>query len=294
MKKIFITIGIVITVTAVAIIALGGDGSPVLSTLRRGSIALIRIEGAIFDSRAVIRQIHKYRDKRGVHAILLRIESPGGGVVAFQEIYRELIKVRDDYGKLIVVSMGSIAASGGYYISTAADWIVANPGTLTGSIGVIMNLRNLEDLYDKIGVKAKTIKSGEFKDTGSPFREMTQEEKALFQGIVDDTYEQFVEVVVVGRNMSEQKVRSLADGRILTGRQALGAGLVDELGNLQDAIDTTAKMAGIKGRPKIVSEKEKRFSIWDLILDLVLGLSPDILLPFYPPGGMSLEYRMVP
>ena len=300
MKKLVIPIAIVIAVISALVIVgltikisptLGADDSPEFPALRRGSIALIRIEGGIYDSREAIRQIHKYRDKRNIRAILIRIESPGGGVAASYEIYRELTKVRDNYGKPIVVSMGSVAASGGYYIATAADWIVANPGTVTGSIGVIMYLRNVEDLYEKIGVKARTIKSGEFKDSGSPFRDMTQEEKTLFQGIVDDMYEQFVEVVVKGRNMDEEKVRSLADGRILSGRQAFQAGLVDELGNLQDAIKATTKIAGIKGKPKIIFEKKRGFSIWDL----VLGSSRDLLTSLDHPGGIiSFEYRMAP
>lgn len=289
MKKLIIPIVVLIVIIVVIVIALGTSDSPGLLALRGGSIALIRVEGGIYDSREVIRQIHKYRDSRSVKAILIRIDSPGGGVAASQEIHEEVVRTRTDYGKPVVASMGAVAASGGYYIAVAADRIVANPGTVTGSIGVIANFTNLEDLYKKIGVESRVIKSGKFKDSGSPFRDMTKEEERLLQSLVDDMYKQFVEAVTKGRNMSEEKVLSIADGRIFSGRQALELGLVDELGNLQDAIQAAAKMGGIKGKPVVVSEKKRGFSI----LDLILGSSRDLSLPFDHLGGISLEYRMV-
>ena len=226
-------------------------------------IAIVEVKGVITQSSGVIEELQQYAQDQGVKAIILRVDSPGGGVGPAQEIYREIIKIRPK--KKVVTSMGSVAASGGYYIACASDRIVANPGTITGSIGVIMQFSNLEELLKKIGVKGVVIKSGEHKDIGSPFREMTPEEKRIMQEVLDNVHQQFIRAVAEGRKLDRSKVAEIADGRILTGEQAKQLGLVDEMGNLQDTIEITAKMVGIEGKPTILYPK-RRTSIWDLLL----------------------------
>ncbi len=251
-------------------------------------IALIKIEGVIVDSREVIDDLKKYKDNPAIKAILLRIDSPGGGVVPSQEIYEEVKKIREDGQKKVVVSMGTVAASGGYYIASASDRIVANPGTLTGSIGVIMELANVEGLLKKIGVDSLVIKSGRHKDIGSPFRKMKPEEREILQHLLDDIHNQFIEAVSSGRGLPEDKIRELADGRIFTGREAKEIGLVDDLGNLQDAIRLTADLVGIKGEPKIV-ETKRRLSWFDLLRNQWMGGLENVSIP---QAGISLKYLM--
>ncbi len=228
----------------------GGWGS-------QNKIALIRVEGVIVDSRKIVKALRRYRKNPDIKGILIRIDSPGGGVAPSQEIYDELIEIQREGLKKVVSSMGTVAASGGYYIASATDLIVANPGTLTGSIGVIMELTNIEGLLDKIGVEGITIKSGKNKDVGSPFRKMQKEERALLQGVLDDVHSQFIEAVAEGRSLRIDEVRRLADGRVFTGRQAQEVGLVDELGSLQWAIQRSAELAGIEGKPQIIEADEK-------------------------------------
>ncbi len=259
--------------------------SPVFTDDR---IALIRIEGVILDSKDTIDELKRYRENPAIKAILLRIDSPGGAVVPSQEIYQEIKRVREEGKKKVVSSMGTLAASGGYYIASATDKIVANPGTLTGSIGVIMELANVEGLMKKIGVESMVIKSGAHKDLVSPFRKMREEERQILQNVLDDVHEQFIEAVSEGRGMPIQKVRSLADGRIFTGRQAKEIGLVDELGNLQDAIRITASLVGIKGEPKVV-ETKKRFSLFDLFRDQFGAKWGSFPLA---PGAIQLKYLL--
>ncbi|MGZ3495509.1 MAG: signal peptide peptidase SppA [Thermodesulfobacteriota bacterium] len=228
-------------------------------------IAIVEVKGVIAQSSAVIEELQQYLADDGVKAIVLRVDSPGGGVGPAQEIHREIMRIRSTSKKKVVTSMGSVAASGGYYIACASDRIVANPGTITGSIGVIMQFSNLEELLKKIGVKGVVLKSGEHKDIGSPFREMTPEEKKIMQDVLDNVHEQFIQAVADGRKLDRSKVAQIADGRILTGEQAKNLGLVDQLGNLQDTIDITAKMVGIEGKPNIIYPKRK-ISIWDLLM----------------------------
>jgi len=183
--------------------------------------------------------------------------------------------------------MGSVAASGGYYIACASDKIVANPGTITGSIGVLMEFTNLEELFKKIGVKGVVLKSGEHKDIGSPFREMTPEEKKIIQMVIDNVHQQFVQAVAEGRKMDRDRVAQIADGRILTGEQAKQLGLVDDIGNLQDAIDLAAKEVAIEGKPNIIYPK-RRFSIWEILLKE----SANALLEVLKEKGVELNYRL--
>jgi len=200
-----------------------------------------------------------------VKGILVRVNSPGGGVAASHEIYREIVRIRDN-GMPVVVSMGAVAASGGYYISCPADVIVANPGTMTGSIGVIMHVPIVEELMDKVGFDVETIKSEEYKDVGSPFRQMTAGDRELLKSVILDVYDQFTAIVLEEREIEKEKLMTLADGRILTGRQAYEAGLIDTLGTFEDAKLICGERAGIKGDPRIITPR-KRLRSW--ITDLM-------------------------
>ena len=237
-------------------------------------IAIVEVKGVIAQSSGIIEELQQYVDDKDVKAIILRIDSPGGGVGPSQEIYREVMKIR--LKKKVVTSMGAVAASGGYYIASASDLIVANPGTITGSIGVIMQFSNLEELLKKIGIKGVVLKSGEHKDIGSPFREMTPEEKRIMQEVLDNVHQQFIQAVADGRKLDRAKVAEIADGRIFTGEQAKNLGLVDQMGNLQDTIEVTAKMVGISGKPNVIYPK-KRFSIWELLMRDMASAIIDVL-----------------
>ncbi len=231
----------------------------------KDKVALIELKGVIISSEDIVRQVKKYAKSSAVKAIVLYVDSPGGGVSASEEIFQELKKAR--YKKPVVISMGSVAASGGYYVSLGGSKIVANPGTITGSIGVIAQFPNFKKLLDKIGIDFEIIKTGKFKDSGNPYRGLTDEERRYFQSVINDAYEQFVNHVVEERKLNREKVLKIADGRIFTGRQAFAMGLVDTLGTLEDAIKIAGNMAGIKGEPKIVKEKKKKPGLFDLILD---------------------------
>jgi len=220
-------------------------------------IAIVEIRGMITASRETVRQLRKFQNAPKVKGIILRIDSPGGAVGPSQEIYNAVIRIRDEGAKKIYASLGSVAASGGYYIASAADTIFSNPGTLTGSIGVIMAFSNIQDLIKKIGIRPEVIKSGAFKDAGSPVRPISTKERKLLQNLVDDVHQQFVEDVAKGRNLPTEDVQRLADGRVYTGRQAFELKMVDHMGGLQDAIDLLATQAGIEGAPQIVQEEEK-------------------------------------
>ena len=282
--------------TALMFVALLGIGVFALSILVNylfeagwiggDKVAVIRIEGVIVDSRDTIQELRHYRDNPTVKAIVLRIDSPGGGVVPSQEIYAEVQKTRAKGRVKLVSSMGNLAASGGYYIAAATDKIVANPGTLTGSIGVIMELANVKGLLEKVGVESVVIKSGRYKDMASPFRAMTEEDRALLQGVLDDVHAQFIEAVANGRSLKIEQVRTVADGRIFTGRQAKSASLVDEIGDLQDAIKLAAQLVGIPGEPRVI-ETRRRFSLRDLLDGVIFGRVAPLL-----PTNISLKYLL--
>ena len=249
----------------------GGEGITDSGT----KIGVVAIEGVISSDSAdkTVRLLTKYADDTSIKAIILKIDSPGGGVASSQEIYQEVRRIQSA-GKLVVASLGSLAASGGYYIACAANRIFAHPGTVTGSIGVIVQLANAEELLRKIGVEATVITSGPFKDSGSPMRAMRAEERQVFQALVDDVYQQFVEAVAQGRNLPVSEVRQAADGRIYTGRQAQALRLVDELGGFQDARIYVATTLGIEGKPRLVQEGKER--LW--WLKYVLESVPDSFL----------------
>jgi len=249
-------------------------------------IALIRVTGVIIDSESVIDEIKEYAKDPSIKAIVLRVDSPGGAVAPSQEIHEEILKVKQN--KKVVVSMGTVAASGGYYISAPADRIVANAGTLTGSIGVIMELPNIEGLMKKIGVETQIVKSGRHKDMASVFRSLTPEEKQILQTVLDDVHSQFISAVSEGRGIKLEDIRNIADGRIFTGRMAKDIGLVDELGNLQDAIMLAGKLTGIKGEPKVVTKKEELS-----IFNLLKGQLPENLIGNVF-SGIQLKYLFTP
>lgn len=231
--------------------------------VEKPGIGLVEVKGMILDSRETVRQLRHFLKKDDIKAVVLRVDSPGGVVAPSQEIYDEVRKFAAK--KKIVVSMGSLAASGGYYISAPATLIYANPGTITASIGVIIKLSNIEALMDKIGIKATVVKTGKFKDSGSPVRELTAEDRAMFQSVIDSTHNQFVKAVASGRKLPENEVRGIADGRVLSGEQALALKLVDRLGTLQDAIEEAGRLAGIKGEPEVILPPKRKLNYLDLL-----------------------------
>ncbi|MBI3582461.1 MAG: signal peptide peptidase SppA [Nitrospinae bacterium] len=273
-----------ITLGAVTIILFGAiwwissfvvkDGGGDL-TARDNKLALVRIEGVITESEDIVRQIKKYREDSSIKGIVLRIDSPGGAVGPSQEIYKEVLKTTE--GKKVVASMGGLAASGGYYIACAANKVFANPGTITGSIGVIMAFSNFEELMKKLGLKTTVIKSGKFKDVGSPVRELTEEERKILQNVSDDIHGQFIEAVAKGRNLKMESVKELADGRIFSGRQAKESGLIDELGTLEDAISYATNLVGIKEKAKIVQERKEKNILLRLFKEDFSSLIPSPL-----------------
>jgi protease-4 len=256
---------------------LADEGSSGLS-ISSDQIAVIDLEGAISDSREFVDTLKDYGNRSAVKSVVIRINSPGGGVAASQEIYEAIKKFRAKTKKKVVVSMGSVAASGGYYVACGADRIFANPGTITGSIGVIAEWYNYGDLLRWAKMQSVVLKSGAFKDAGSATRPLTDEEKVYFQSLISNMYNQFVSAVAGSRNMKDEAVRKLADGRVYTGQEAKADGLVDELGTMQDAIAYAGRIAGIRGEPKVLSPTRKRYSILDLLLGdsrSALSLNPD-------------------
>jgi protease-4 len=244
----------------------------------------VELFGPIYDSDRIVQQFETFGEDRSIKAIVFHINSPGGFVAPSQEIYEAVRRVRDG-GKPVVVSMGSVAASGGYYAACGADTIMANPGTTTGSIGVVAEFLSLGKLMEKLGIGYDVIKSGRFKDTGSPHRQLTEDDKAYLQSYIDDAYVQFVEVVARERKMPESRVRKIADGRVFTGRQAKEIGLVDCLGDFRDAVRMAGTLGKIKGEPELVKWHSKRITLFDLLFQEAEGV-------FLRLGGARLMYRM--
>ncbi len=237
-------------------------------------VQVVDLEGEIVDSRDVIQQLKRYEDSNSVHAILLNIDSPGGGVAVSQELFNEIKRLREKKAKTIVAYMSSTGASGAYYVACAANKIIANPGTIVGSIGVIAEWTNYGELLEWAKLKEIVFKSGEFKDTGSSSRPLTDREKTYFQSIIDDMYVQFVDAVATGRHLDIQDVRSLADGRVFTGRDAKEKKLIDEIGNFQDAVDLTAKLAGISGKPRLIHVGRQRVTLLDVLTSDLSRIMP--------------------
>lgn len=232
-------------------------------------IGVLEITGMVSNERVIIGQIDHFRDNNAVKAVVLRIDSPGGAVGPSQEIYHELKKLAQQ--KPMVVSFGAVAASGGYYLAMAGEHIFANPGTITGSIGVVMSFPDYQELLGKVGIKSEVIKSGPYKDIGSALRDMTAEERLLLREMINDVHNQFVEVVSAGRNIPVQELIPYVDGRIFTGRQALEIGLVDELGSFNDAVAHAAMRAGLVGEPDLVYPPAERQPFLQRYLNILLN-----------------------
>ena len=255
------------------ILAVSDDGLP-----GGARVAVVEVEGVIgvgadrgLDTESIIRLLNEYRDDPTVRAVVLRIDSPGGVVAPTQEIFTAVRRLRETK-KPVVASLGSVAASGGYYVAVSADRIFASPGTLTGSIGVVMQLANVEGLLKKVGVEYVVVKAGAYKDVGNFARAMTPEERRILQSLLDDIYDQFISAVAEGRGLEPQAVRGFAEGRIFSGRQAHGLKMVDDLGGLDDAIEAAAKMAGLPAKPKVLYPR-RRFSLRELLRN-EWGLGP--------------------
>ena len=246
----------------------GGDVKA-LSFLSGDGVGVLQIEGTIDDSRSVMNELKRFKEAPWIKAIVVRIDSPGGAVAPTQEIFDELQKTGKK--KPLIASMGSMATSGGYYVASACEKIIANPGTLTGSIGVIMQLSNVEELMKKVGVKGYNIKSGANKDIGSPFQPLSPEGKEILQSLVDNVHSQFVSAVAKGRGMNEAQVRKLADGRVFSGAQAKELGLVDQFGTLDDAIEFAAKRVGLEENPTVYYSSPEEERWWEKLFFAAIG-----------------------
>jgi protease IV len=262
----------VLVILCVVALLLGGAMTALLSIAGPSSgisfgnrIGVITVEGTIVDPEPVLTQLVEFKKDKRVKAIILRVNSPGGGVAPSQEIYREIRKTIKT--KKVIVSMGNLAASGGYYIASGANKIVASPGTLSGSIGVIMEFIQLEDLLRKLGVGLEVLKTGEFKDIGSPHRKMSDRDKDLIRDLIGEIQGQFVDAVAKGRNLPVEKVREIADGRVLSGARCKELGLVDMLGNFQDAVDLAKEISGIEGDVTLVYSRKAKGKLWQLLLE---------------------------
>jgi len=270
---IVISFVIIAFLTLFAFIGLSGEESAFWTGTGK-RVAIVEVHGVIENSSEVVRQLRKYAQDSSVPAVVIDIDSPGGAVAPSQEIYEEANKLREK-GKKVIASMRTVGASGGYYVACAADTIVANPGTITGSIGVIFQFPVAEELFKKIGLRFEVVKKGEIKDIGTYTRHMTERERKSLQAVVDDTYDQFVDVIASRRSMSREDILKIADGSVFTGRQAKNLGLVDELGNLQDAIKIAGVMVGIKEYPRTIKETKRRITWFDLLsqkMDVLLKL----------------------
>ena len=280
------TVAVIAVAFFVVNMALSGD-RPSLSSLS-GRVGLVEVVGAIEESEPVVDQLDRMERDSSVRAVVVRLDSPGGGVAASQEIYEAVRRVRDA-GKPVVASLGGVAASGAYYVACAADSIVSNPGTLTGSIGVIMTFPNTEELFRKVGLRFDVVKTGKFKDIGSMSRPMTDDERKLLEEVLGNVYEQFVDAISEGRGLDRAEILPLADGRIFSGDQALEYGFVDRMGDLDDSIRLAARMAGIEGRPSVARKERRRVSVWSFLdeklnqVGSAAGLSSQ---------GPRLEYRL--
>lgn len=280
-------VGVVLALGAGLALAVGvsrwvlGDG-----LVAGDRVGVVEVRGFIADARPAVEALREFRKAEGVRAVVVRVESPGGGVSPSQEI-RDEVK-RTAAVKPVVASFGALAASGGYYLSAPATRIVANPGTATGSIGVILQFQELHLLFDRLGLRSRVVKSGPLKDAGSPFREMNEADRTAFQALVDDLFSQFVEAVAEGRGLEPGAVRALADGRVYSGRQARDLGLVDELGGFWDAVELAWRLAGLEGEPAVEYRRRRPGSA----LRWLLGEDADALVPLEAAAAPFPRYAM--
>ena len=255
-------------------------------------VGVVEIDIPITWSKQAVKDLNYFSEKSNIIAIVVRLETPGGGVAASQEIYEKVRKISEESEKPIIASMGGVAASGGYYIALGADTILANPGTATGSIGVIMTYPIIGELMDKLGVQYETIKSGNFKDSGSLFRDLTDQERIYFQDLIDDLHSQFIAVVASERNMPYAQAEQLANGQVYSGKQAVASGLIDVLGTFEDAVHLAARKAGYLEKPEVVYPPEEKKGLLDLLLgDILQGSSIGNLL-MYPKPEYRLNYHI--
>lgn len=303
-----------LSLAAALLLILRGPGAParkegepskgLLVMQEKDTVGWVAIRGPIYNSESGriwekgtdqwSRRIRQLAETKGVRAIVLDINSPGGSVGAVQELYSQIQRVRKEKKIPVIALFDDVAASGGYYIAAACDKIVAHPGSLTGSIGVIFQVGNVEGLFNKLGVKMDPVKSGKHKDIGSPTRAMTPEERQLLQALIDDAYKQFVAAVSAGRRLSEDQVRALADGRIFSGQQALESKLVDMVGDSTDALELAGKLGGIPGRPKIRRDGDRFGDILDLLdskFNGILSARSALFQELVPAARFGLEYR---
>ena len=262
------------SVTVVALVLGLGDANGGGDFGFSDRIQVVDIEGTLLDSRFLLEQLKRYEDSDSVRGILLNINSPGGDVAVSQELYAEIKRLREEKGKVVVAYLSSVGASGAYYVACGADRIVANPGTVVGSIGVIAEWMNYGQLLEWAKLSNIVFKSGEFKDTGTSTRDLTDREQEYFQGLIDDMYVQFVEAVASGRNLDIEEVREFADGRVFTGREAAKRDMIDEVGNFQDALDLTARLAGVSGKPRLIRLRRERVTLLDVLTSDISRVLP--------------------
>ena len=255
-------------------------------------VGIIEINRPISDSKNIVKDLNYFAEKSSISAIVIRLETPGGGVAASQEIYEKVKKISDKSSKPIIASMGGVAASGGYYIAIGADTIIANPGTATGSIGVIMTYPVIKDLMEKLGVGQETIKSGEMKDAGSMSRDLTENERKYFQGLIDDLHKQFVTAVAKERYLSFSVVEKLATGQIFSGKQAYENGLIDLLGTMEDAVFIAAQKTGIPGKPVMVYPPEEKKGLLNILFGDIFQRVTLANLNLYPIPEYKMTYTI--
>jgi protease-4 len=273
LRGFFITTGVLLAVAVLLVGASALVGGRLGESLRLGkSIGILELRGVIMDANDAVETLDRFRRQDGIVAVVLRIDSPGGAVAPSQEIYDAVWRVREK--KPVLASLGNVAASGGYYVASAANTIFADPGTITGSIGAVMGVRLYSELAEKVGFSEQVVKSGPFKDAGHPLRPLTDEERAVFQELVDDVLSQFVTAVARGRGMPETDVRPLADGRVYSGAAAHRVGLVDRLGGLAQALDVAWREAGQEGEPRVTRVRGQRRAWWLDLLGRVLVPEP--------------------
>lgn len=255
----------VLAVFTLVYLTLHAGGEQASITSFGDKIGVVDLEGVILDPKTTVQQLKRFGDDDSIKAIILHVDSPGGGVAASEEIYREVKRLRDDKKKRIVASIATVGASGAYYVSSGTNKIYANNGSIVGSIGVIAEWVNYGDLMRWAKLKPQVLKVGEFKDTGDPSRDMTPAERAYMQSLIDNMYGQFVEAVANGRHAKKEDIKAIADGRVWTGQEALGLHLIDQVADFQAAVDDTAKAVGIRGEPTLVHPERKRETLFDLL-----------------------------
>jgi len=284
-RAVAIVLGVCLLLGALTFLVRAFDEDGVLAGSFGHSIGVVELRGVIQDAGDTVEALDRFRRHDGTVAVVLRIDSPGGAVAPSQELYDAVWRLRDEH-KPVIASLGNVAASGGYYVASAANAIYADPGTITGSIGAIMSIPQYATLADKVGVAEEIVKSGRFKDTGHPLRPMTDDERVLLQGMVDDVLGQFVGAVARGRGMEPARVRELADGRVYSGAQARAVGLVDQLGGFTEATRAAWEQAGETGEPRLVRERIRRRPWWlDLVTENLLPAPRGVA------GGLLFLYR---